>query len=51
MCLIDVASGSDTKLMVKSVLDWAKSCSLIKNDTFYNQEFSDLKDKYLNLEL
>lgn len=25
LCLIDVNSGSDTKLMVKLVLDWAKS--------------------------
>ncbi len=25
LCLIDVNSGSDTKLMVKLVLDWAKA--------------------------
>lgn len=25
LCLIDVNSGSDTKLMVKQVLDWAKA--------------------------
>lgn len=25
LCLIDVNSGSDTKLMVKQVLEWAKA--------------------------
>ena len=28
MCLIDVGSGSDTRLMVRSVLEWSQNKAL-----------------------
>ncbi len=37
VCLIDVNSGSDTKLMVKQVLDWAKTLQSKENDIFSNE--------------
>jgi len=36
ICLIDVNSGSDTKLMVKQVLDWAKKYQTNESDIFSN---------------
>jgi len=36
LCLIDVNSGSDTKLMVKQVLDWAKARQSDPDDMFSN---------------
>ena len=42
ICLIDVNSGSDTKLMVKQVLDWAKKYQTIENDMFSNDICSSL---------
>jgi len=36
LCLIDVNSGSDTKLMVKQVLDWAKARQTTPEDMFSN---------------
>jgi len=37
LCLIDVNSGSDTKLMVKLVLDWAKARQQKEDDMFSNE--------------
>ena len=37
VCLIDVNSGSDTKLMVKLVLDWAKKHQQKEGDLFSNE--------------
>ncbi len=42
LCLIDVNSGSDTKLMVKKVLDWAKTRQSKENDMFSNDLCSNL---------
>lgn len=42
LCLIDVNSGSDTKLMVKKVLDWAKIRQTKENDMFSNELCSSL---------
>jgi hypothetical protein len=42
LCLIDVNSGSDTKLMVKKVLDWAKTRQANENDMFSNELCSSL---------
>jgi len=42
LCLIDVNSGSDTKLMVKLVLDWAKARQQKENDMFSNELCANL---------
>lgn len=44
LCLIDVGSGSDTKVMAKQVLDWSKSNGGGK--TFADPLFTHLKQKY-----
>ncbi|TNV83626.1 hypothetical protein FGO68_gene7895 [Halteria grandinella] len=46
LCLIDVNSGSDTKLMVKKVLDWAKANQSKEDDMFSNDICSKLNANY-----
>ena len=47
VCLIDVNSGSDTKVMVKQVLNWAKQHQSHPSDPFSSPLFTSLSHNYL----
>ncbi|CDW80405.1 phosphomevalonate kinase [Stylonychia lemnae] len=49
LCLIDVDSGSDTKVMVRQVLDWAKRQQQDPSDQFSNELFQALNHNYQTL--
>jgi hypothetical protein len=45
LCLLDVGSGSDTKVMAKLVLDWSRKAAS-NGRVFDDPHFSTLKLKY-----
>lgn len=46
LCLLDVNSGSDTRVMVKEVLNWARNNQTKDNDLFSNHLFTNLNSLY-----
>ena len=47
MCLIDVGSGSDTRLMVRQVLDWSKKAAAEQSGGRVDKQFEDLNFRKL----
>lgn len=51
ICLIDVSSGSDTRVMVRQVLDWSTKAATAKDSKkpFQDISFKKLRQLYASL--
>ena len=52
LCLIDVGSGSDTRVMVKKVIEWSTAEAKKENEdakAYDDELFKMLKSKYFEL--